>query len=121
MTNLVTLHLTRAVLPVEPTPVVSMVDSMEVALVEPDLMELDLAVVVSVVAVLPETVGIRNTTLRVVIWMICSEIFSEICSTEEHPARPLQDLAEAVLVEMDSVMGFTVDFSPVIFSQRDPI
>ncbi len=62
MTNLATLHLTRAVLPVEPTPVVSMVDSMEVALVEPDLTEPDLAamvlaVVVSVVAVLPETVG----------------------------------------------------------------
>lgn len=89
MINLVTLHLTRAVLPVEPAPVVSMVDSMEVALVEPDLAAMVLAVVVSVVAVLPETVGIRNTTLRVVIWMICSRYFREICSTEEHPARLL--------------------------------
>ena len=111
MTNLVTLHLTRAVLPVEPAPVVSMVDSMEVALVEPDLAAMVLAVVVSVVAVLPETVGIRNTTLRVVIWMICSEIFSEICSTEEHPARLLPVLGTASMVGS----------SPVVFSQRDPI
>lgn len=115
----VTLHLTRAVLPMEPAvtaPVVSMVDSMEVALVEPDLTEPDLAamvlaVVVSVVAVLPETVGIRNTTLRVVIWMICSEIFSEICSTEEPPARLLPVLGTASMVGS----------SPVVFSQRDPI
>lgn len=47
--------------PAVTAPVVSMVDSMEVALVEPDLTEPDLAamvlaVVVSVVAVLPETV-----------------------------------------------------------------
>ena len=91
-------------------------DSMEVALVEPDLTEPDLAamvlaVVVSVVAVLPETVGIRNTTLRVVIWMICSEIFSEICSTEEPPARLLPVLGTASMVGS----------SPVVFSQRDPI
>ena len=100
----------------EPAPVVSMVDSMEVALVEPDLTEPDLAamvlaVVVSVVAVLPETVGIRNSTLRVVIWMICSEIFSEICSTEEPPARLLPVLGTASMVGS----------SPVVFSQRDPI
>ena len=74
--------------PAVTAPVVSMVDSMEVALVEPDLTEPDLAamvlaVVVSVVAVLPETVGIRNTTLRVVIWMICSEICLEIFSAAE--------------------------------------
>ena len=62
-------------------------------------------------SVLPETVGIRNTTLRVVIWMICSEIFSEICSTEEHPARLLPVLGTASMVGS----------SPVVFSQRDPI
>ena len=78
---------------------------------EPDLAAMVLAVVVSVVAVLPETVGIRNTTLRVVIWMICSEIFSEICSTEEHPARLLPVLGTASMVGS----------SPVVFSQRDPI
>lgn len=55
--------------------------------------------------------GIRNTTLRVVIWMICSEIFSEICSTEEHPARLLPVLGTASMVGS----------SPVVFSQRDPI
>ena len=102
--------------PAVTAPVVSMVDSMEVALVEPDLTEPDLAamvlaVVVSVVAVLPETVGIRNTTLRVVIWMICSEIFAEICSTEEPPARLLPVLGTASMVGS----------SPGVFSQRDPI
>ena len=51
------------------------------------------------------------TTLRVVIWMICSEIFSEICSTEEPPARLLPVLGTASMVGS----------SPVVFSQRDPI
>ncbi len=106
--------LTRAVLPMGKAvtaPVVSMVDSMEVALVEPDLTEPDLAamvlaVVVSVVAVLPETVGIRNTTLRVVIWMICLVTFSEICSMEEPPARLLPVLGTASMV--GSVRWFSV-------------
>lgn len=55
--------------------------------------------------------GYQEYHFEVVIWMICSEIFSEICSTEEPPARLLPVLGTASMVGS----------SPVVFSQRDPI